>query len=176
MRSRKSLPPELLRPIPLPDEPLSASYLASYLTREWVKRFRHLLKHYGIKESEPDKWVLLLLKLACDHIRGFQLEEANRRRGGRPRKQAIRISRRTLQALRRKKLHDNILLAELIGEDRLRERGVRVTKKAAIEEGIRFMPALFGVRASEWRIRQTAAAWAKRLPEAEKFVPKSSKT
>jgi hypothetical protein len=172
MRFRKSLPPELARPIPHPDGPGAPSYLV----REWIKRFRLLLKHYGIKESEPDRWASLLFELARDCIPGFQLEKANKNRGGRPKKRAIRISRRVLQALKRETFYKNLIHFHEIGEVQLRKRGMRVTRKGAVEAGIRHFYADLGVTLSEREIRNKTSEWAKRLPEAEKFVQKLSKT
>lgn len=181
MKPRKPLPPELMLPIRRPDESVSESNRRSYLIGEWVKRFQLLRKHYGIKESEPDaeKNAQLLLELARDYIPGFQLEDA-KRRGGRPREQAIRLSKRARQATRREKLYGSIFLAHLVGEGILKERNVRVTKSAAIREGLKAFPSLFVPPRSKplesLQIRDMATAWAKRLPEAERFVQKSAKT
>ena len=163
------MPRELTRPIPRPSGPVTQAFLA----REWINRFRILLRHYGIEESAPDKWASLLLRLALDYIPGFRLRKANK--GGRPRKRAIRISKRARQAKTRRKFYDDILLAHLIGAVRLQEKGIRVTGRSAIEEGIGFLPALFG-NPTSGQIKQTAVDWAKRLAVAEKFVQKSSET
>ena len=57
--------------------------------RKYLSKMLLLLQHYQIDPSSPNRWFILALELASDHVPGFEIAEYHRG-PGRPRKKSFK--------------------------------------------------------------------------------------
>lgn len=75
---------ELARPLP---EPTFGETFTGQPSEQFAKRIATnlllLFEHYGIAQGDPNPWFALALRLAQDHVPGFQRRDPFRKRPGR---------------------------------------------------------------------------------------------
>ena len=74
-RKIRQYPGALGKPVPNKERPQNSKELTGLLE----KRLNMLLDEYEIERDDPDRWPLLSLQLAFDHVPGFEFDRSGRK-------------------------------------------------------------------------------------------------